>query len=164
MTIVDEYENIYQNEDGLGRWASSNTPKNSAWVPQEEHHIEGIFVIDIGSEFLNQVKERYKMNKNCHILCQLLMKYFKDTPLSSKLDEIWRNTYYKGRFHPLDGILYHRTQHTCAMTLTDRTLINTIPHECHDSVISGHTSEASTLEREKTCSWWLNWRKDVAEY
>ncbi|MBW0485737.1 hypothetical protein O181_025452 [Austropuccinia psidii MF-1] len=50
------------------------------------------------------------------------------------------------------------------MTLTDRTLINIILHEFHDSVTSGHFSEDRTLERVKSCSWWPNWRKDVAEY
>ncbi|MBW0529314.1 hypothetical protein O181_069029 [Austropuccinia psidii MF-1] len=50
------------------------------------------------------------------------------------------------------------------MTLTDGTLINTILHEFHDSVASGYLSEDRTLERVKTCSWWPNWRKDVAEY
>ncbi|MBW0545555.1 hypothetical protein O181_085270 [Austropuccinia psidii MF-1] len=50
------------------------------------------------------------------------------------------------------------------MALTDRTLINTILHECHDSVSAGHLSEDRALGRVKTCSWWLNWKKDVAEY
>ncbi|MBW0513486.1 hypothetical protein O181_053201 [Austropuccinia psidii MF-1] len=72
--------------------------------------------------------------------------------------------YDEGIFHLLDGILYHRTNHTCVMTLTDRAFINTKLHECHDSVASGHLSEDRKLERVKTCSWWPNWRKDVAEY
>ncbi|MBW0587286.1 hypothetical protein O181_127001 [Austropuccinia psidii MF-1] len=50
------------------------------------------------------------------------------------------------------------------MTLKDRTLINTILHECHDSVSSGLLSEDRTSERVKPCSWWPNWRKDVSEY
>ncbi|MBW0587357.1 hypothetical protein O181_127072 [Austropuccinia psidii MF-1] len=50
------------------------------------------------------------------------------------------------------------------MALTDRTLINTILHECHDSVSAGKISEERTLERVKTCSWWPNWKKDVSEY
>ncbi|MBW0519793.1 hypothetical protein O181_059508 [Austropuccinia psidii MF-1] len=50
------------------------------------------------------------------------------------------------------------------MTLTGRTLIRAILHECHDSVLSGHLSEDRTLERVKTYSWWPKWRKDVAEY
>ncbi|MBW0500264.1 hypothetical protein O181_039979 [Austropuccinia psidii MF-1] len=50
------------------------------------------------------------------------------------------------------------------MTLKDRTLINTLLHECYDSVLSGHVSEDRKLERVKNCSWWPNWRNDVAEY
>ncbi|MBW0514781.1 hypothetical protein O181_054496 [Austropuccinia psidii MF-1] len=92
------------------------------------------------------------------------MKDCKELSLSSKLDEIWKKAYDEGRFHLPDGVLYNRTKHTCVMTLTDRNLINTILHECHDSVASGHVSEERTLERVKTCSWWPNWRKDVAEY
>ncbi|MBW0540103.1 hypothetical protein O181_079818 [Austropuccinia psidii MF-1] len=104
------------------------------------------------------------MDKNCHILCQLLMKYCKDPSLSSKLDKVWARAYDEERFHLLDGIIYHKTKHTCVMTLKYRTLINTILHDCHDSVVSGNLSEDRTLERVKTCSWWQNWRKDVAEY
>ncbi|MBW0570672.1 hypothetical protein O181_110387 [Austropuccinia psidii MF-1] len=50
------------------------------------------------------------------------------------------------------------------MALTDRALISTISHECHDSVAAGHLSEDRTLERVKPCSWWPNWKKDVSEY
>ncbi|MBW0590324.1 hypothetical protein O181_130039 [Austropuccinia psidii MF-1] len=92
------------------------------------------------------------------------MKDCKDPSLSSKLDEILKKEYDEGRFHLLDGILYHTTKHTCIMALTDRTLTNTILHECHGNVAAGHLSEDRTLERVKTCSWWPNWRKDVAEY
>ncbi|MBW0529638.1 hypothetical protein O181_069353 [Austropuccinia psidii MF-1] len=92
------------------------------------------------------------------------MKDFKDPSLSSKLDEIWAKADYEGRFHLLDGILYHRTKHKCVIALTDRTLISTILHELHDSVASGILSEDRTLERVKTCFWWPNWRNDVAEY
>ncbi|MBW0501119.1 hypothetical protein O181_040834 [Austropuccinia psidii MF-1] len=79
------------------------------------------------------------------------MKDCKDSSLSSKLDDIPKKAYDEGRFHLLDGILYHRTKHTCVMNLTDRTLINTILNECHDSVASGHLSEDRTLQRYKTC-------------
>ncbi|MBW0466031.1 hypothetical protein O181_005746 [Austropuccinia psidii MF-1] len=50
------------------------------------------------------------------------------------------------------------------MTLTDGVLINTILHELHDIVVSTHLSEDRTLESVKTCSWWQNWRKAVAQY
>ncbi|MBW0492590.1 hypothetical protein O181_032305 [Austropuccinia psidii MF-1] len=164
INIAHVSGNIHKNLDGLSRWTLENTPENPAWVPQEEHHIEGICVTDIGTEFFNKVKESYNMDNKCHILCQPLMKYCKDPSLSSKLDEIWKKEYDEGRFHLLDGIMYNRTKYACVMTLTDRTFMNIILHECHDSVASGHLSEDRTLERVKTCSWWLNWRKDVSEY
>ncbi|MBW0516715.1 hypothetical protein O181_056430 [Austropuccinia psidii MF-1] len=50
------------------------------------------------------------------------------------------------------------------MALTDRTMVNTILHEFHDSVVSEHLSEDRTLERVKAFYWWQNWRKDVAAY
>ncbi|MBW0547411.1 hypothetical protein O181_087126 [Austropuccinia psidii MF-1] len=92
------------------------------------------------------------------------MRDCKDQSLSSRLDEIWKKAYNEGRFHLLDGILYHRTKHTCVMALTDRTLISTILNECHDSVVSGHLSKDRTLERVKACCWWPNWKKNVSKY
>ncbi|MBW0521804.1 hypothetical protein O181_061519 [Austropuccinia psidii MF-1] len=118
----------------------------------------------MGTEFFKKVKESFKMAKICHILFQLSIKDFQDPSLSSKLDEIWKEACDEGRFHLLDGILYCRTKNTGVMNLTDSTLINTILHECHDSVVSGILSEDRKLERLKTCTWWPNWRKDVAEY
>ncbi|MBW0560657.1 hypothetical protein O181_100372 [Austropuccinia psidii MF-1] len=135
MTTVHKSGNIHKNADGLSRWALANTPDNPACVPQEEHHIEPT------------------SNEDC-----------KDPSLSSKLDETWKKAYDEGRFHRLDGILYHRTKHTCDMALTDRNLINTILHEFHDSVAAEHLSEDRKLERVETCSWWPNWKKDVTEY
>ncbi|MBW0514828.1 hypothetical protein O181_054543 [Austropuccinia psidii MF-1] len=63
ISIVHKSGNIHKNEDGLSRWDRANTPENPACVPQEEHHIEGICVKDIGTEFFNQVEESYKMEK-----------------------------------------------------------------------------------------------------
>ncbi|MBW0566954.1 hypothetical protein O181_106669 [Austropuccinia psidii MF-1] len=82
MTIVHKSGNIHKNADSLGRWALANTPENPAWVKQEEHHIEGISVTDIGTEFFNKVIESYKIDNNCHILCQLLMKDCKDPSIT----------------------------------------------------------------------------------
>ncbi|MBW0548628.1 hypothetical protein O181_088343 [Austropuccinia psidii MF-1] len=87
MTIAHKSVNILQNADGLSRWALTATPENPAWVSQEEHHIEGICVTDIGTVFFNQVKESYKMDKNCHILCQILIKESGKTP--AMLEKGW---------------------------------------------------------------------------
>ncbi|MBW0499373.1 hypothetical protein O181_039088 [Austropuccinia psidii MF-1] len=136
MTIFHQYGNIYRNSDGLSRWALENKGENPEWVPQEDNHIKAIFVTEIGIEFVNKVKECYRMERNCHILCQLYMKDFEEPSLYSKIVEVWKKAYEEGRFHLLDGIIYHRTKNTCVMTLKDRGLINTVLHECHDSVIS----------------------------
>ncbi|MBW0535456.1 hypothetical protein O181_075171 [Austropuccinia psidii MF-1] len=93
MPLVHKSGNIHKNADGPSIWALSITPGNPAWVPQKEHHIEGICVTDLGTEFFNQVKESYEIDKNCHIVSQLLMKDCKDTLFSSKLDEIWKKAY-----------------------------------------------------------------------
>ncbi|MBW0504191.1 hypothetical protein O181_043906 [Austropuccinia psidii MF-1] len=88
MTIVHKSGNIHKNAHGLSRWALANPPENPAWVPQENHHIEGICVTDISTEFFNRGKESNKIDTNFHILSQTLMKDYKDPSLSSKLEEI----------------------------------------------------------------------------
>ncbi|MBW0546790.1 hypothetical protein O181_086505 [Austropuccinia psidii MF-1] len=50
------------------------------------------------------------------------------------------------------------------MTLCSRFLIDTILHECHDSIYSGHLLEDQTLEKVKNCAWWPYWRKETIEY
>ncbi|MBW0551790.1 hypothetical protein O181_091505 [Austropuccinia psidii MF-1] len=129
-----------------------------------ENHIEEICFTHIGTEFFTKVKESYEMERNCHILFQLIMKDCKYLSLSSKPDEVGKKAADEGRFHLLDGTLHHRTKSTCVKSLTDGALINTILHECHDSIVSEHRPEYSTLERAKALPWWPNWRKDVSEF
>ncbi|MBW0471989.1 hypothetical protein O181_011704 [Austropuccinia psidii MF-1] len=50
------------------------------------------------------------------------------------------------------------------MTLFSKILINTILHECHDSIYSGYLSEDRTLQKVKSCAWWQSWRKETIEY
>ncbi|MBW0496979.1 hypothetical protein O181_036694 [Austropuccinia psidii MF-1] len=49
MTIAHKSGNIHKNADGLSGWALANTPENPAWVPQAEHHLEGICVCQLES-------------------------------------------------------------------------------------------------------------------
>ncbi|MBW0507194.1 hypothetical protein O181_046909 [Austropuccinia psidii MF-1] len=126
--------------------------------------IEGIDITDVGTEFLEEVRDSYKLNRNCHILTSLLDKDCKDAALANSLDDIWNTSYDNGRFHLFDGILYHRYKHTCVMVLCSRLLINKLFLEFHDNIYSGHLSEDRTMERIKPCAWWPSWRKDVIEY
>ncbi|MBW0554566.1 hypothetical protein O181_094281 [Austropuccinia psidii MF-1] len=162
MTIVHKDWNIHKNADGLSKWALPNNIDNPASVTEEASPhipIEGISVTDLNTTFFEEVRQ----DRNCSILCQLLTKYCKESSLIHALDEIWKKAYDEGRFHLLDGIIYHRTKHTCVMTVVDRSLINLVLKEFHDSGL-GDLSEDRTREKIKTCIWWLMWHKDVAEY
>ncbi|MBW0499894.1 hypothetical protein O181_039609 [Austropuccinia psidii MF-1] len=167
MTIVHKAGNIHKNSDGLSICALPNTPDNPAYVPtgaEPQISIEGINIIDVGTEFFEEVTDSYKLDTNCHILTSLLDKDCKDAALVNSLDDIWKKSYDNGRLHLFDGILYNRSKHTCFMVLCSRMLIKTILLECHDNIYSGHLSEERTMERIKTCAWWPSWRKDVIEY
>ncbi|MBW0593959.1 hypothetical protein O181_133674 [Austropuccinia psidii MF-1] len=167
MTIVHKDGNIHKNADGLSRWPLPNDIDNPAYVTEEaspQIPIERISVTDLNTTFFEEVRNSYTQDRNYSILCQLLNKDCEDNCLIHALDEVWKKSYDEGRFHLLDGIIYHRTEHTCAMTVVDRSLINLVPKECHDSTFSGHLSEDRTREKVKTCIWWPMWQKDVAEY
>ncbi|MBW0519708.1 hypothetical protein O181_059423 [Austropuccinia psidii MF-1] len=154
MTIVHKAGNIHKNADGPSRWALANTLDNPAYVPLETEPqilIEGINITDNGTEFFEEIRESYKEDKDCHILTSLLDKDWKDISLANALVEVWKNSYSKGRFDFFGGIIYHRTKHSCVMTFCSRFLINTILHECHDSIYSGHLSEDRTLKKLKLC-------------
>ncbi|MBW0563993.1 hypothetical protein O181_103708 [Austropuccinia psidii MF-1] len=157
MTIVHKAGNIHKNSDGLSRWSLPNTPENPSYVPtgaEPQIPIRGIKITDVGTEFFEEVRESYKLDKNCHILTSLIDKDCKDAALNNSLDDIWKTSYENVRFHLFDGILYHRSKNICVMVLCSRMLINTIMLECHDKIYSGKPSEDRTMERIKTCAWW----------
>ncbi|MBW0470258.1 hypothetical protein O181_009973 [Austropuccinia psidii MF-1] len=156
MAIVHKGGNINKNADGLGRWELANTADNPAYVPLEAEPqipIEGIDITDIGTEFFEESRELSKQDKNCHILTSFLDKDFKDKSLANSLNETWRTSYSEGRFKLFDRIIYHRTKHSCVMTLCSRLLTNTILNEFHNRLYCGHLSEDRTLEKVKKCAW-----------
>ncbi|MBW0574504.1 hypothetical protein O181_114219 [Austropuccinia psidii MF-1] len=167
MTIVYKDGNIHKNADGLSRCPLPNNIDNAAYVIEEtspQIPIEGISVKHLHTTFFEEVRNSYTQNNNCSILCQLLTKDCKENSLINALDDIWKKSYYEGRFQLLDHIIYNRAEHTCIMTVVDRPLINLVLKECHETPFSRHLSEERTREKVKTCIWWPMWRKDVAEY
>ncbi|MBW0519466.1 hypothetical protein O181_059181 [Austropuccinia psidii MF-1] len=157
MTIVQQAGNTHKNADGLSRWVLPNTPVNPSSFPtgaEPQIPIEGINITYVGAEIFEEVRDRYKLDKSFHIFTSLLDKDCKDAALPNYLEYIWKTSYNNGRLHLFDGILYHRSKHTCFMVLCNRMLINTIMLECHDTIYSGHLSEDRTMERIKTCAWW----------
>ncbi|MBW0524941.1 hypothetical protein O181_064656 [Austropuccinia psidii MF-1] len=167
MTIVHKDGNIHKNTDGLSRWPLPNNIDNPAYVPEEaspQIPMEGIRITDLNTTFFEEARNSYTKDRNFSILCQLLIKSCKDNSLIHALDEIWKESYDEGRFHLLDGIIYHRIKHTCVMTVMDRSLIKIVLQECHYSPFSRHPSEDRTREKIKTCIWWTMWQKDAAQY
>ncbi|MBW0509802.1 hypothetical protein O181_049517 [Austropuccinia psidii MF-1] len=153
MPIVQKDGNIHTNADGLRRVLLPNNIDNAAYFLEEaspQIPIEGISVTGLKTNFFEEVRDSYTQDKNCSNLCQLLTKDCKDNFLIHALDEIQRKSYDEGRFHLLDGIIYHRTKHTCVMTVVDRYLINLVLKECHDSPFSGHLPEDRTRKKVKT--------------
>ncbi|MBW0536986.1 hypothetical protein O181_076701 [Austropuccinia psidii MF-1] len=122
MTIVHKDGNIHKNVDGLSRWPLPNDIDNPAYVPEKaspQIPIAEIRVKDLNTTFFEEVRNSYTQDKNCSIFCQLLHKNCKDNSLIHALDEVWKKSYDEGRFHLLDGTIYHRTKHTCVMTVVD---------------------------------------------
>ncbi|MBW0516639.1 hypothetical protein O181_056354 [Austropuccinia psidii MF-1] len=139
MTIVQKDGNIHKNADGLSRWTLPINIDNISFALEEASPtipIEGIIVTDLNTTFFEELRNIYTQDKNCSILCQLHTKDCKDHSLIHALGGIWRETYDEGRFHLLDGIIYHRTKHTCVMAVVERYLINIVLEECHDSPFS----------------------------
>ncbi|MBW0591621.1 hypothetical protein O181_131336, partial [Austropuccinia psidii MF-1] len=123
MTIVHKDGNIHKNADGLSRWPLPNDIDNPAYVPEEaspQIPIEGISVTDLNTTFFEEVRNSYTQDKNYSILFQLLNKDCKENSLIHALDEVWKKSYYEGRFNLLDGIIFHRTIHTWVMTVVYR--------------------------------------------
>ncbi|MBW0514690.1 hypothetical protein O181_054405 [Austropuccinia psidii MF-1] len=167
MTIVQKDGNIHKNADELSIWPLPNNVENPAYVPGEaspQIPIEGISITELNTTFFEEVRNSYTQDRNCRILCQLLTKDCKENSFIHALDELWKKLYDEGRFHLLDGIVYHRTKYICVMKAVDRSLINLVLKECHYSPFSGHLSEDSTGEKVKTCIWWPMWQNDVTEY
>ncbi|MBW0580654.1 hypothetical protein O181_120369 [Austropuccinia psidii MF-1] len=120
MTIVHKDGNIHINADGLSIWPLPNNIDNPAYFPEEaspQIPIEGISFTDLNTTFFEEVSSSYTQDENCSILCQLLNKDCKDNSLIHALDEVCKKSDDEGRFHLLDGIIYHRTKHMCGQVI-----------------------------------------------
>ncbi|MBW0513264.1 hypothetical protein O181_052979 [Austropuccinia psidii MF-1] len=152
ITIAHKDGNIHQIADGLSRCPLPNNMDNLSYVSEEaspQIPIEGISVTDLNTTFFEEVTNSYTQDKNFSILCQLITKYCKDNSLIHALAEMWKKSYDEGRLHLLDGIIYHRTKNTCVMTVIDRSLINLVLKEFHDSPFLRHLSEDRTRKKSR---------------
>ncbi|MBW0556215.1 hypothetical protein O181_095930 [Austropuccinia psidii MF-1] len=123
MIIVHKDGNINKNADGLRRCPLPNDIDNHAYVPEEASSqipIEGISVTNLNTTFFEDVRSSYTQDKSRSILSQLINRNCKENSLIHALDEVWKESYDEGRFHLLDGIIYHKTKHTCVVTVVER--------------------------------------------
>ncbi|MBW0586089.1 hypothetical protein O181_125804 [Austropuccinia psidii MF-1] len=123
MTILHKDGNTHKSADGLSRWLLPNDIYNPAYVPEEaspQTLIEGISVTDLNTTFFGEERNSYTQDRNFSSLSKLITKYCKDYSLIHALDEIWKKSYDEGRFHLLNGKIYHRTKHECLMTVVER--------------------------------------------
>ncbi|MBW0558742.1 hypothetical protein O181_098457 [Austropuccinia psidii MF-1] len=127
MTIVHKDRNTHKNAGGLLRCPLPHNIDNPAYVPEEaspQIPIGEISVTDLCTTLFEEVRNSYTQDRNCSVIFQLLTKNCKDQSLVHDLDDLWKKSYDEGRFHLLDGIIYHRTKQTCVMTVVDRAVIN----------------------------------------
>ncbi|MBW0515666.1 hypothetical protein O181_055381 [Austropuccinia psidii MF-1] len=118
----------------FSEWAPKRGTPNSEDTYSEgtETPILGISYSELHNEFLNAVMKTYVKHKQCGILLQLLQRKYRSPELESQLKESWLRDYKDKTFSLIDGLLYHRENHTSALTIVDRDHISLILQECHD--------------------------------
>ncbi|MBW0468652.1 hypothetical protein O181_008367 [Austropuccinia psidii MF-1] len=147
MTIVHKHGDINNNTDRLIRWPLPNNIKNDAYLPEEEFTqipIEGNGATYLKTTSIEEARSSYTQEKNFRILFQFNSQDSKDNSLIHSLEEILRTPSDEGIFNLLDGIIYHRTTHTCVLKIVDRSLINLVMKEFHYRAFSRNIPEDRT--------------------
>ncbi|MBW0505547.1 hypothetical protein O181_045262 [Austropuccinia psidii MF-1] len=106
----------------------------------------------------------YAKHKQCGIFLQLLQQKYRSLELESQLKKQWLWEYKGNKFLLIDFLLYHRDNHTSALTIIYRYHIYFILQKCHDCPHMGHMSEDRTKERVASPAWWPKWKQELSEY
>ncbi|MBW0520574.1 hypothetical protein O181_060289 [Austropuccinia psidii MF-1] len=146
-------------EPESGTIDSGNTNSEGTETP-----ILGISSSELHNEFFIAVLKSYAKHKQCGILLQLLQQNYRSLELESQLEETWLRAYKDNKFFLIDGLLYHREEHTSELTVVDRDHIYLMLQECHDCPYMGHMSEDRTKERVGSTAWWRKWEQEISEY
>ncbi|MBW0513313.1 hypothetical protein O181_053028 [Austropuccinia psidii MF-1] len=144
----------------------------SEWEPEsgtsesEKTHSEGTETVILGirsselhNKLFNAVMKTYARHKQCGILLQILQQKYRSPELESQLEEPWLRDYKDNKSFLIDGLLYHKQNHTSALTIIDRYHISLILKECYDCPYMGHMSEDRTKERVASTSLWPKWER-----
>ncbi|MBW0551274.1 hypothetical protein O181_090989 [Austropuccinia psidii MF-1] len=111
----------------------------SEWAPESRTPYSGdtdsegtetpILVIrssQLNNEFLTAVIKTYAKHKQCGILLKFPQQKYMSQELESQLEETWSRDYKENKYFLIDGLLYHREEHTSALTVVDRNHISLI--------------------------------------
>ncbi|MBW0510871.1 hypothetical protein O181_050586 [Austropuccinia psidii MF-1] len=158
--VIDRRKNFRFSE-----WAPASGTPNSGETDSEgtETPILGIHSSELHNEFFNAVMKTYFKHKQCGILLQLLQQKYRSPELESQLEEPWLREYKDNKLFLIDFLLYHRENHTSALTIVDRDHIYLILQECHDCPYMGHMNEDRTKERVASTAWWPKWEQELSE-
>ncbi|MBW0493895.1 hypothetical protein O181_033610 [Austropuccinia psidii MF-1] len=107
-----------------GTLDSGNTDSEGTETP-----ILGISSLELHSEFFSAILKSYAKHKRFGILMQHLQQKYRSPELESQLEEPCLRAYKDNKFFLIDGLLYHREEHTSALTVVDRDHISLILQE-----------------------------------
>ncbi|MBW0560213.1 hypothetical protein O181_099928 [Austropuccinia psidii MF-1] len=157
---IDRKKNIRFSEwaSGSGTLESGNTDSEGT-----ETSILGIGSSELHNEFFSAVLKSYAKHQWCSILLKLLQQTYRSPELESQLEEPWLRAHNDNKFFLIDGLLYHRGQHTSSLTVVDRDNISLILQECNDCPYKGHMSEDRTKERVASTAWCPKWEQELSE-
>ncbi|MBW0466287.1 hypothetical protein O181_006002 [Austropuccinia psidii MF-1] len=150
----------------FSEWAPGSGTPDSGETDSEvtETPILGIGSSELHNEFFSAVRRAYAKNEKCGILLQLLQQKYRIPEVKSQLEGLWLKYYKDKKFFLIDGLLYHRENHTSALTVIGRDHISQILQEGHYCPYMGHMSEDRTKERVESTAWWPKWEKELSEY
>ncbi|MBW0531935.1 hypothetical protein O181_071650 [Austropuccinia psidii MF-1] len=145
----------------FSEWEPESGTSNSQDTYSEgtETLILGISSSELNNEFFNAVMKTYVKHKQCVILLQLLQQKYRSPELECQLEEPWLRDYKDNKFFLIDDLLYHRENHTSALTIVYRDHISLILQEFHDCPYMGNMSEDKTRERVASTAWWPKWEQ-----
>ncbi|MBW0503330.1 hypothetical protein O181_043045 [Austropuccinia psidii MF-1] len=120
---IDRKKNFRFSEwaPGSGTLYSGNIDSEGTETP-----ILGISSSELHNQFFSAVLKSYAKHKQYGILLQLLQQMYRSPELEYQLEEPWLRTYKDNKFFLIDGLLYHREKHTCALTVVERDHISLI--------------------------------------
>ena len=166
MTITHRPGALHMNADLLSRHPLPNDVDNPAGVEEVDIiEILGLHVVDLASEFFEEIRKGYETHKDLSTLVKILAdpKNIRTKELVPLLSDKYKPLHEKGHFIYEDDLLYYR-QNGCHRMVVNPDLKEQMLKLSHDDILAGHFSYEKSLRRLQNTAWWLGYRKDMEEY